>query len=126
MTIRFYSPSTKGFYNSDVNSEIPEDAVKITEEEYCNLYEGQSCGKIIVYKDKKLSLDIYKPSEEDLSRRAKAKRSELLKETDWVVLRAKETGKQIPAIWKSYRQALRDITLQDNYPFEIEWPERPE
>jgi len=38
------------------------------------------------------------------------KRDELLNETDWIVTKAKETGTTIPTAWKTYRQALRDIT----------------
>ena len=38
------------------------------------------------------------------------KRDMLLNETDWIVTKAKETGTTIPTAWKTYRQALRDIT----------------
>ena len=38
------------------------------------------------------------------------KRNTLLSETDWIVTKAKETGTTIPTAWKTYRQALRDIT----------------
>tara|TARA_R100001440_G_scaffold10909_2_gene19736 strand:+ start:7522 stop:7728 length:207 start_codon:yes stop_codon:yes gene_type:complete len=38
------------------------------------------------------------------------KRNELLKESDWVVVKAQETNTTIPSDWKTYRQALRDIT----------------
>ena len=40
----------------------------------------------------------------------RAKRDRLLNETDWIVTKAKETGTTIPTAWKTYRQALRDIT----------------
>lgn len=40
----------------------------------------------------------------------RAKRDALLNETDWIVIKAKETGTTIPTAWKTYRQALRDIT----------------
>lgn len=30
------------------------------------------------------------------------------------------------AIWAEYRQALRDITLQPGFPFEVEWPIKPQ
>lgn len=40
----------------------------------------------------------------------RAKRDALLNETDWIVTKAKETGTTIPTAWKTYRQALRDIT----------------
>jgi len=37
------------------------------------------------------------------------KRTLLLAETDWVVIRARENGGQVPVAWKTYRQALRDL-----------------
>jgi len=40
----------------------------------------------------------------------RATRDALLNETDWIVIKAKETGTTIPTAWKTYRQALRDIT----------------
>jgi hypothetical protein len=41
------------------------------------------------------------------------KRDQLLVETDWLITKAKETGTNIPAALKEYRQALRD--LPDTY-----------
>jgi hypothetical protein len=38
------------------------------------------------------------------------KRNALLTETDYIVIKAKETGATIPTAWKTYRQELRDIT----------------
>jgi hypothetical protein len=38
------------------------------------------------------------------------KRNSLLTETDYIVIKAKETGATISTAWKTYRQALRDIT----------------
>ena len=40
----------------------------------------------------------------------RVKRDALLSETDYIVIKAKETGATIPTAWKTYRQALRDIT----------------
>lgn len=52
------------------------------------------------------------------------KRSRLLAESDWVVTRASEGGTPVPTPWVSYRQALRDVTLQAD-PFNIVWPVVP-
>lgn len=43
----FYSPSTNGFYLDSMNTEIPDDAKKITEEKYNHLLSGQESGKVI-------------------------------------------------------------------------------
>lgn len=51
-------------------------------------------------------------------------RDHLLAATDWVVLRAADTGQPVPPEWLAYRQALRDITEQPD-PLNIEWPVAP-
>lgn len=51
------------------------------------------------------------------------KRNLLLAETDWTQL------PDVPLVtkeaWATYRQALRDVTLQPN-PFNIVWPQPPQ
>lgn len=54
----------------------------------------------------------------------RVRRDQLLKSTDWVVLRAFETGVSVDKAWLDYRQALRDITLQEDL-LNIIWPETP-
>ena len=51
-------------------------------------------------------------------------RDRLLNKTDWIVTKAKETNTNIPAAWKSYRQALRDVPSQSD-PDNITWPTKP-
>ena len=36
-------------------------------------------------------------------------RDRLIGQSDWRIVMAKETGTNIPAAWKTYRQALRDL-----------------
>lgn len=52
----------------------------------------------------------------------RAKRNALLSECDWTQL---PDAPVISAEWANYRQALRDITLQED-PFNISWPNTPE
>ncbi|HBM0960317.1 tail fiber assembly protein [Enterobacter roggenkampii] len=40
----FYSPGTRGFYQSDIHMEIPVDAIEIDADEYHRLLEGQQNG----------------------------------------------------------------------------------
>lgn len=56
---------------------------------------------------------------------ARLQRDGLLKESDWVVSRSAELGQPIPAEWAAYRQALRDLPLQEDFPDVIQWPEKP-
>ena len=56
------------------------------------------------------------------------KRNNLLAQTDWIVIKAKETGGTIPSAWKTYRQELRDLTNGLTTVDEVnavEFPERP-
>lgn len=55
------------------------------------------------------------------------KRDGLLAETDWMVIKAQETGNPMDQSWVSYRQALRDITNHVNFPYldEEDWPVKP-
>ncbi len=53
-------------------------------------------------------------------------RNKLLTESDWVVVKAKEThaNASIPSDWVDYRTELRDITKQSD-PDDITWPTKP-
>ena len=61
-------------------------------------------------------------------------RNKILKKCDWKMLRANETGEKVDE-WKSYRQALRDIT-ESQKPYSIDkkteqlvgvtWPTDPD
>ena len=54
------------------------------------------------------------------------RRNRELTESDWVVVKAKEThaNASIPSDWVDYRTALRDITKQSD-PDDITWPTKP-
>ena len=52
-------------------------------------------------------------------------RNKKLAATDWVVTKAFETGSSVPESWKTYRQALRDITISTQSIFSVTWPTEP-
>ena len=61
-------------------------------------------------------------------KRIRTERNRLLAETDWVVIKARENGGQVPTAWKTYRVALRDIPAEqsDKTKYsEITWPTKP-
>jgi hypothetical protein len=58
--------------------------------------------------------------------RLRVERNKLLKQTDWLITMHKELGTNIPAAWKTYRQALRDITDTYTSLDDVVWPEKPE
>lgn len=61
----------------------------------------------------------------------RARRDQLLAESDWVVTKAVDQnaqdnlGIQIPIVWVNYRQELRDIPDQPGFPSTITWPVKP-
>jgi len=59
------------------------------------------------------------------AKQIKEQRSKLLDDSDWVIVKAMDTGTPIPQDWQTYRQQLRDITLQPEFPFNITWPQKP-
>ena len=52
----------------------------------------------------------------------RSKRDRLLSDTDWMAM---SDNTMTPA-WASYRQALRDVTAQEGFPFSVVWPAKPE
>ncbi len=49
-------------------------------------------------------------------------RTEKLKDSDWTQVADAPVDQ---AAWAVYRQALRDITAQEGFPWTVEWPEMP-
>lgn len=60
---------------------------------------------------------------ENKSLTVRAERNQRLAESDWT--QGKDIPDSISLPWASYRQAVRDVTLQPNFPFDIQWPEKP-
>ena len=51
----------------------------------------------------------------------RADRDNRLGATDWIVSKHAEAGTPVPEAWATFRQALRDVTSQED-PFNITWP----
>lgn len=64
-------------------------------------------------------------------KRLREHRDNLLKETDWVVTKASETGVAETTAWKTYRQELRDLPssatpeLDGMFIKNVTWPTKP-
>ena len=58
-------------------------------------------------------------------RNIRSRRDSFLLQSDWIVVKSYERGQNIPAEWELYRQALRDITEQTGFPYEVTWPTKP-
>lgn len=125
MTTYYYSAATSGFYNSDDHSELPGDIVEIGKDLLDELVLGNSTGLIIVPDGKGLPICVSRESlmsDEELAASLRQRRDALLAESDWVSLRASETGQPVPSPWLTYRAALRDLPLQEGWPRAIAWP----
>lgn len=53
----------------------------------------------------------------------RSQRTQKLAESDWTQVADAPVDK---AVWAVYRQALRDVTTQAGFPWEVEWPTQPE
>jgi hypothetical protein len=56
----------------------------------------------------------------------KEKRNQLLFDSDWTQIPNNPLTAQQQTNWATYRQQLRDITIQSGYPFNIAWPTKPQ
>lgn len=65
------------------------------------------------------------PSDEAVGAAARLERDRLLAACDWVVAKSLEGGQPVPVEWRTYRQALRDVSSQSGFPHKINWPVRP-
>ncbi len=76
--------------------------------------------------------EITSASSKEIAERATAKevevrelRDQLIAETDWVIIKAKETSTNVAAAMKTYRQALRDLPSAEGFPYTMTWPTKP-
>ena len=56
------------------------------------------------------------------AKNVRANRDALLAECDWTQVADAPVDK---TVWATYRQALRDITAQEGFPWTITWPDAP-
>lgn len=61
----------------------------------------------------------------DISSAYRSERDILLKDCDWTHVTDSALTEEQKVIWATYRQALRDITAQTGFPFDIVWPAKP-
>jgi len=69
------------------------------------------------------SYSVVQKSQEDAERNIREQRNFLLSESDWTQVDDAPVDK---TTWATYRQALRDITAQEGFPFNVTFPAKPE
>ena len=63
------------------------------------------------------------PTSEKLAEMIRAERNNRLASTDWTQL--PDVPQSTKNVWSAYRQELRDITLQSDFPQNVVWPQPP-
>ena len=61
----------------------------------------------------------------DQAKAVRQQRDTKLAESDWRVIKALESNIPQDFAWAAYRQALRDVSAQAGFPWDIEWPVKP-
>lgn len=123
----FYSESTAGFYNHDINGDnIPSDAISMTDEYHSFLLTGQADGKVISVVDGAVVLTDPPPPP---SQQNQLIASGLLYDTDWTTIADVANPANSPylgnqAAFISYRNEIRKIAV--NPPAgDIVWATQP-
>jgi hypothetical protein len=126
---KYYSPSESGFYDSGIHGDdIPSDAIEISEEKWRTMlyemstgyaYELDSSGNLE-------SVSGQAVTEAELSTLIRNQRDSLLASTDYYLMADYPINEGNLSILKAYRQSLRDITLQEDFPLDISWPQAPD
>ena len=125
----FFALNEDGSVYSAISAEkntLDENTYSVSEKTYKKFLSRPS-GTFGVYDPKNDEIEIleYKQDADAIAAEIKVKRDRLLSETDWTQLGDVGFPLKILEDWQDYRQALRDITKQDGFPFEITWPTPP-
>lgn len=116
----YYSQSTRGFYHTEFNPVIPNDAISISDLEYKTLHEGLANGKQIKVVDGTATLV---DSSETLTwKEVRSRRNNLLSTSDYSQLPDFPGDKEA---WAVYRKQLRDIPQTFTQPKDVVWPVKP-
>ena len=70
--------------------------------------------------------EIPAPTDEELATQIRAKRNSLLSQTDYLMMPDYPISDEYREKIKTYRQELRDITEQENFPRDVIFPTLPE
>lgn len=68
--------------------------------------------------------DAKKALDEQQAKNVREDRNKRLAESDWTQL--DDSPGQNKLAWATYRQALRDVPTQTGFPWEVQWPNKPE
>ena len=119
----FYSPSEKGFFHSEIHEVMPEDKIAVTAEKHAALLAAQAEGKEIVMHNGNV---VARERASDLTwENIRSRRNRLITKSDWTQLPDNSLDDNAKNMWRTYRQALRDITETFADPNSVVWPASP-
>lgn len=121
-----YSPSTAGFYHSDIHADMPPDAAPISQQLHEELLAAQGEGMVILTDENGQPYAAPRSfSEAELLAQLRAKRDRLLSESDFTQVADAPLSPAEKQAWAVYRQQLRDLPETITNPADIAWPEPP-
>lgn len=131
--MKYYSASNNAFYDSEINTVLPEDSVEITDDVWRAMLVGQSDGQVIAAdKDGMPSLTDRVLTKDELTAQNVAKKAELRAEADSIIAPLQDAADLDMAtdsetaslkLWKQYRVALNRINASTAE--QISWPTVP-
>jgi hypothetical protein len=106
-------------YRKVLISDIPDDGYVYVSRGFIEI-DGVLCTNVFKIAEEQAKADL-----EDFSKRMKIKRNNLLAESDWTQIVDVPLSVEVKQQWAEYRQALRDLTAQEKFPWKISWPVAP-
>lgn len=119
----FYSPSEKGFYDSEIHITMPDDVVEITRSKWAELLEKQAEGNGIHYENGEFIL--VEPEAVISWDIIRKQRDQRLSKSDWTQLPDAPLSDDEKQAWAAYRDSLRNITEEFSEPEDVKWPVSP-
>lgn len=106
----YYSAGTGGFYDSRINSKIPDDAVEISQQRYSELRQGEMNGKNIVPNEQGLPNLSAEMSDSSKTQSERSWRNSELSRSDIELNKVQDADPKANGTvsqWRDYRKALR-------------------
>jgi len=108
-----------GFYVEGIHENIPQPNIELSEEEW-----QQALSKNYKVINGKHTYSAFVQGQDDILENLRVTRNILLAESDWTQAGDSPLSDEKKSEWKTYRQALRDLTDLDDLS-SIVWPVKP-